>query len=68
LGKTLNEDEKDLKTGIVGEKQVIKEVIVEKIVEVPVEVIKEVEKIVVTKDRIEILVTKEVYIDNNLEK
>ena len=31
LGKTLNEDEKDLKTGIVGEKQVIKEVIVEKI-------------------------------------
>ena len=46
LGKTLNEDEKDLKTGIVGEKQVIKEVIVEKIVEVPVEVIKEVEKVV----------------------
>ena len=48
LGKTLNEGEKDLKTGIVGEKRV----------EVPVEVIKEVEKVVeVVK---EIVVEKEV--------
>ena len=46
LGKTLNEDEKDLKTGIVGEKQVEIEIIREIRVEVPVEVIKEVEKIV----------------------
>jgi len=46
LGETLNDGEKDLKTGIVEEKHVIKEVIVEKRVEVPVEVIKEVEKIV----------------------
>ena len=46
LGKTLNEDEKHLKTGIVGEKQVEIEVIREIRVEVPVEVIKEVEKIV----------------------
>ena len=48
LGKTLNEDEKHLKTGIVGEKQVEIEVIREIRVEIPVEVIKEVpvEKIV----------------------
>ena len=46
LGETLNDDEKDLKTGIVGEKQVEIEVIREIRVEVPVEVIKEVEKIV----------------------
>ena len=46
LEKTLNEGEKDLKTGSIEEKQVIKEVIVEKRVEIPVEVIKEVEKIV----------------------
>lgn len=46
LGKTLNEDEKNLKTGIVGEKQVEIEVIREIRVEVPVEVIKEVEKVV----------------------
>ena len=46
LGKTLNEDEKDLKTGIVGEKRVEIEVIREIRVEVPVEIIKEVEKIV----------------------
>jgi predicted RNase H-like nuclease (RuvC/YqgF family) len=63
LGKTLNEDEKDLKTGIVGEKQVIKEVIVEKIVEVPVEVIKEVEKVVT---KIEYISDKK--IENNLNK
>lgn len=46
LGKTLNEGEKHLKMGIVGEKQVEIEVIREIRVEVPVEVIKEVEKIV----------------------
>ena len=46
LGKTLNDGEKDLKTGSIEEKQVIKEVIVEKRVEIPIEVIKEVEKIV----------------------
>ena len=46
IGETLNEGEKDLKTGIVGEKQVEIEVIREIRVEVPVEVIKEVEKIV----------------------
>ena len=48
LGKTHNDDEKDLKTGIVGEKQVEIEVIREIRVEVPVEVIKEVpvEKVV----------------------
>jgi len=46
LGKTLNDSEKDLKMGIVGEKQVEIEVIREIRVEVPVEVIKEVEKIV----------------------
>ncbi len=68
LGKTLNENEKDLKTdnegekdlktGIVGEKQVEIEVIREIRVEVPVEVIKEVEKVV----------TKIEYIsDKNLE-
>ena len=42
LGNQLNEDEKDLKTSDVEEKQLIKEVIVEKRVEIPVEVIKEV--------------------------
>ena len=46
IGETLNDGEKDLKTGIVGEKQVEIEVIREIRVEVPVEVIKEVEKIV----------------------
>jgi len=72
LGKTLNEGEKDLKTGIVGEKQVIKEVIVEKRVEIPVEVIKEVivEKEVIKEVPIEIIkeiekvVTKIEYISN----
>ena len=66
LGKTLNEDEKDLKTGIVGEKRVEIEVIREIRVEVPVdrvvEVIKEVEKIVeVIK---EVPVTKIEYISD----
>lgn len=62
LGKTLNEDEKDLKTGIVGEKQVEIEVIREIRVEVPVEVIKEVEKIVEVPVEVikEIVVEKEV--------
>lgn len=46
LEKTLNEGEKDLKTGVIGEKQVEIEVIKEIRVEVPVEVIKEVEKVV----------------------
>ena len=46
LGETLNESEKHLKTGGIGEKQVEIEVIREIRVEVPVEVIKEVEKIV----------------------
>jgi len=46
LGKTLNEGEKDLKTGGIEEKRVEIEVIREILVEVPVEVIKEVEKIV----------------------
>lgn len=46
LGETLNEGEKDLKTGGIEEKQVEIEVIREIRVEVPVEVIKEVEKIV----------------------
>ena len=60
LGKTLNEGEKGLKTGIVGEKQVEIEVIREIRVEVPVEVIKEVEKIVE--------VVKEVPVDRVVEK
>ena len=46
LGKTLNEGEKDLKTGGIEEKRVEIEVIREIRVEVPVEVIKEVEKVV----------------------
>jgi hypothetical protein len=46
LGKTLNEGEKDLKTGVIEEKRVEIEVIREIRVEIPVEVIKEVEKIV----------------------
>jgi hypothetical protein len=58
LGETLNEGEKHLKTGEIGEKwveiEVIKEirveVPVEVIKEVPVEVIKEVEKIIYTSD------------------
>ena len=70
LGKTLNEDEKDLKTGIVGEKQVEIEVIREIRVEVPVEVIKEVEKIieVIKEVPAEKIVTKIEYIsDKNTE-
>ncbi len=73
LGKTLNEGEKDLKTGSIEEKQVIKEVIVEKRVEIPVEVIKEVEKIVevikevekIVEVPVEKVVTKIEYISDN---
>ena len=60
LGETLNEGEKDLKTGGIGEKRVEIEVIREIRVEVPVEVIKEVpvdrvvEKIIYTTDDIQI--------------
>ena len=66
LGKSLNEDEKDLKTGDVDEKQIIKEVIVEKRVEVPVEVIKEVivEKEVIKEVPVEKIVTKVEYISD----
>ncbi len=63
IGETLNEGEKDLKTGIVGEKQVEIEVIREIRVEVPVEVIKEVEKIVT---KIEYISDKN--IENNLNE
>ena len=69
LEKTLNEGEKDLKTGGIGEKQVEIEVIVEKRVEVPVEVIKEVEKIVEVIKEIPIdrVVEKEVYITDDTQ-
>ena len=63
LEKTLNEDEKDLKTGIVSEKQVEIEVIREIRVEVPVEVIKEV---IVEKEVIK-EIEKIVTITNNEE-
>ena len=63
LGKTLNEGEKDLKTGIVGEKQVEIEVIREIRVEVPIEIIKEV---IVEKEVIK-EVEKIVTITNNEE-
>ena len=66
LGKSLNEDEKDLKTGDVDEKQIIKEVIVEKRVEIPVEVIKEVivEKEIIKEVPVEKIVTKVEYISD----
>ena len=60
LGETLNESEKDLITGGIGEKQVEIEVIKEIRVEVPVEVIKEVEKIVEVIKEVPVEVTKEV--------
>ena len=69
LEKTLNVDEKDLKTGIVGEKQVEIEVIREIRVEVPVEIIKEVEvikEVIVEKEVIK-EVEKIVTITNNEE-
>jgi len=66
LGETLNEGEKHLKTGIVGEKQVEIEVIREIRVEIPVEVIKEVEKIVevIKEVPVEKIVTKIEYISD----
>lgn len=65
LGKTLNDSEKDLKTGGVEEKHIIKEVIVEKRVEIPVEIIKEVEKIVEVPVEVikEVVVEKEVPVE-----
>jgi len=63
LGETLNEGEKDLKTGIVGEKQVEIEVIREIRVEVPVEVIKEVEKIVEVIKEVPVEIIKEIPIE-----
>ena len=69
LEKTLNEDEQDLKTDVIEEKQLIKEVIVEKRVEVPVEIIKEVEvinEVIVEKEVIK-EVEKIVTITNNEE-
>ena len=70
LGKTLNEGEKHLKTGIVGEKQVEIEVIREIRVEVPVEVIKEVEKIVEVVREVEkiVEVVKEVTVEKEVIK
>ena len=70
LGKTLNEGEKDLKTGVIEEKLVEIEVIREIRVEIPVEVIKEVEKIVeVIKEVIvEKEVIKEVPVDRVVDK
>ena len=69
LEKTLNSREKDLKTGIVGEKQVEIEVIREIRVEVPVEITKEVEvikEVIVEKEIIK-EVEKIVTITNNEE-
>jgi DNA repair exonuclease SbcCD ATPase subunit len=68
LGKTLNEGEKHLKTGGIGEKQVEIEVIKEIRVEVPVEVIKEVEKIVEVPVEKIVEVIKEVPVDRVVEK
>jgi predicted RNase H-like nuclease (RuvC/YqgF family) len=70
LGNSLNDGEKDLKTGGIDEKHVIKEVIVEKRVEVPVEVIKEIEKIVEVPVEIikEIEKIVEVPVDRIIEK
>jgi predicted RNase H-like nuclease (RuvC/YqgF family) len=64
LGNTVNKGEKDLKTGIVGEKQAEIEVIREIRVEVPVEVIKEIEKIV----EVPVEVIKEVPVEIVVEK
>jgi DNA repair exonuclease SbcCD ATPase subunit len=57
LGNSLNEGEKYLKTGIVGEKQVEIEVIREILVEIPVEVIKEVivEKEIIKEVPVEVI-------------
>jgi hypothetical protein len=68
IGKTLNEDEKHLKTGEVQEKRVEIEVIKEIRVEVPVEVIKEVEKIVEVPVEKIVEVVKEIPVDRVVEK
>ena len=70
LGETLNEGEKDLKTGDIEEKRVEIEVIQEIRVEIPVEVIKEVEKIVevIKEVTVEKVVIKEVPVDRVVEK
>ena len=60
LGKTLNDDEKDLIQEVIIEKEVIKEIIVEKRVDVPVETVKEIEKIVEVVKEVPIEVIKEV--------
>ena len=70
LGKTLNEGEKDLKTGVIEEKLVEIEVIREIRVEIPVEVIKEVEKIVEVIKEVEkiVEVVKEVIVEKEVIK
>ena len=70
LGKTLNEGEKDLKTGGIEEKRVEIEVIREIRVEIPVEVIKEVEKIVEVIREVEkiVEVVKEVTVEKEVIK
>ena len=70
LGKTLNEGEKDLKTGVIEEKLVEIEVIREIRVEIPVEVIKEVEKIVEVVREVEkiVEVVKEVTVEKEVIK
>ena len=70
LGKTLNEGEKDLKTGGIEEKRVEIEVIREIRVEIPVEVIKEVEKIVEVVREVEkiVEVVKEVTVEKEVIK
>ncbi len=76
-GKTLNEDEKDLKTDEIGEKQLKTdgigekqteiEVIREIRVEVPVEVIKYVDREVIKEIKVEVPVEKIVYIYDKKE-
>jgi chromosome segregation ATPase len=70
IGKTLNEGEKDLKTGGIEEKRAEIEVIREIRVEVPVEVIKEVEKIVevIKEIPVERVVEKEIIKEVPVEK
>jgi chromosome segregation ATPase len=68
LGKTLNEGEKDLKTGGIEEKRAEIEVIREIRVEVPVEVIKEVEKIVEVPVEKIVEIIKEIPVDRVVEK
>ena len=65
LGKTLNDGEKDLKTGGIEEKRVEIEVIREKRVEIPVEVIKEVVKVEYVEVPVEVI--KEVPVDKIVE-